>query len=362
LRAIALVTPKMWTGVYIGRSASLPLAELYVERSVAMPLDLEVKFKETEPTQAIEAILDVLTAQSNRWSTLHVDFDTAAAANRFADRCQTIPVPVLPRIQVLIRNGPRSVTAFPYQSTLGPQLHFSSAPKLKSIHMEGGALFVVRPVMTHITVLHLTHSCRSGNPIISVSAIQRLFDSAPTLIDLTITGTVVDLTSTLARRMPRYIRSSSIRSLTLRNNGHAAVGRLLWALVTPRLVRVFLDSATEEDFSRSVSPASPFFFERKFPNVRELALRSPALPYRGISRLSRIFPLVTHLCLKQTSCDETALIAAMAFEALWPRLRQITVGTPATRERVVVMHGSQRIEVSCDGSSSWDNAAKQSRD
>ncbi|KAF7973177.1 hypothetical protein HWV62_15869 [Athelia sp. TMB] len=271
-RAAALGCPRLWTRVAMSTRAvhARRLAALYVKRSGALPLDVEIRSyaldwdeDSFEFEREFGAMCATVFPHAARWRRLHCEFDSYPEMDEFLGRLPS-SAPILQHLDIRYHHNNWARTRIPdTDAPLSRKVFCDGAPSLRSVHFLGITLANCLPPLNGLT------SLQYHTPLYTISpaTMQRDFASLTALTHLVLSATnFTGWEATAALALPALV------SLHLRLIWD--YDKVLGALAAPRLEALYLgwvDGLELDRLSSTLLRPAPAL---KFPRLRRLTVRS----------------------------------------------------------------------------------------
>ncbi|KIM89986.1 hypothetical protein PILCRDRAFT_812781 [Piloderma croceum F 1598] len=290
-RRVAVNTPQLWTRIYVGRvHAGYFMAETYLSRSGALPLDLHIDMYSGHTNMA-EIILacKIFHSDASRWRRLKVHLVWWQGLVRLLESLASANVPSLQSLQIYFDYDVSDDT-----DVIAHSIFTGGAPSLASLKLHGFGLDCCLPPLTMLNTLEIHHPLRGDR--ISLACLASMLDGLPLLTHLVINGDFIH-----GWTPDTQINLPSLRSFHLNTyNEIDQIPGLLNAIAAPLLHTLLLESVICDEIDAFAESWCPTLQTPKYPSLRSLALfttSSHPIQADAWPNIFRVFPSITHFSL-----------------------------------------------------------------
>ncbi|KAF9263499.1 hypothetical protein L218DRAFT_864658 [Marasmius fiardii PR-910] len=249
-RAASLM-PSVWSHLYVEANHIDPYvrASFWLRRSGSVPLSITLDLRnETSPTDMLSPVVDLLLAQSGRWSNLRIISRWIDHANFILGRCSTASFPQLRTVDLAILE--ELVTFQDGNQVLDDveladlSASFQNASQLRTFAMSRNVVSSTTPLPSSITDLTLHLPPSTISPILSTAVLLNVLEQLPLLRHL-----AISIPSGLQREFrddvdeQRTITLPHLHTSTI--TGNPDIFGFLPYIRTPSLLNLHLRSSTD---------------------------------------------------------------------------------------------------------------------
>ena len=277
-RDIILNSPKFWNHIILDFYATIPFVKEHVERSCQYPLDIAIRFCDTDGR--LNTLMDVIIPHVHRWRTLEMYENNHQTLQLILGKINHLKFPSLTRATIF--NS--IIQDMQYPTFLRPE----NSPSLKSLHLDNLIPMDELTFGKRITDLSLKFS---SHPFGHLALSSLLSSQHLTTLKLAY--------STCPSLQPDSISLPFLTSLTLEAKHPRG---LISAVVAPQLSYFWLTPLTSAD------QLSTLFcgFESKFRNVHHFGFHvvNGSISVVDAKCISAVFQNVRHVELHTAEVDD----------------------------------------------------------
>ncbi|KAJ3524225.1 hypothetical protein NMY22_g11093 [Coprinellus aureogranulatus] len=292
-RSLALGSPALWDTVCITQVTPLAQVEAYCLRSSSCPLTILVSLDRDwagnpRRAESVFEVLRIVVSHASRWLVVSLLLgvepdDPYSVVDLFGQQKAPQLRSLTVRIDSLPNPGPLQ-NAVQLPMPFAPAHIFShGADQISLVRFGGLSVHLMRPPLTHVTVLHLDQTVDIP---ISYMGIRQLLSTPRALQRLSIYGDLVDEWPSSPFLI---IQLPFLSSLRLASTDGALYLGVLQNIDAPRLRDVILKGMIDGDLGDTVGSVTP---NLHFPEVATLSLVDSSLSVAHYRSLMHIFPSV----------------------------------------------------------------------
>jgi hypothetical protein len=326
-RCVAINTPQLWTRIHVGRNVRDSMAETYLSRSGALPLDLHIDMHSAHGSmEEVIFACKIFHSGASRWRRLKVHLVWWQGLVRLLESFACAGVPPLQSLQIYFDDGVSD--ADDDTNAIAHSIFTGGAPSLASLKLHGFGLHCCLPPLTMVNTLEIHEPFRGDK--ISLACLASMLDGLPLLTHLVINGDPIH-----GWTPDTQINLPSLRSFHLHTYDETTqIPGLLNAIAAPLLHTLLLESVICDEIDAFAESWCPTLQTPKYPSLRSLALFTASnhqIRADAWTNIFRVFPSVTHFSVSHWDWElfsKSLLEPQEPTDILrWPGLDTVTVIT-----------------------------------
>jgi hypothetical protein len=211
-RNVAMVTPRLWSSIYVDATRRIDNIAQDVARSGVCWLDIRIDLGERDlqmNDRNLEAMMDLIIPQSRRWRSLSIAYSRERVDFPMVTRfCNSI-ASGLQQLSITVDDVDQANAAIVDGNIKTAHIFKDGTPRLAFVRLRGMALFFYRPQLNFVATLHLDHTVKSLS--LSYFTFRDIVTCSPFLENLSLHGDIIVPSGWLGGNNPIYL--PTLRSL-----------------------------------------------------------------------------------------------------------------------------------------------------